>query len=112
MSKTYILRGKAAWACFGLVTLIANLVIGFLPQATLLTMVIGSLWLFLLPGWLIVRLLRLRTHSPWERLGFSVGFSVLAVMFTGLVVNTLLPLIGHGQPLDRPELFACLNVAW
>src|SRR5258708_7499512 len=91
---------------------VVNILVLLIPDLDLLKASVGFIWLFLLPGWLINRLIRLHTPSNWERIGFTVGFSVLAVMATGLLVNTILPHLGNSQPLTPGGLMLGFDVVW
>jgi uncharacterized membrane protein len=54
----------------------------------------------ILPGFLLQRWLRIRTHTLGEELLYSLGLSIALLFGVGLLVNTLLPLLGIMTPLD------------
>ncbi len=76
-----------------------------LPQA------IGFICLTFLPGMLILRILRLHNLSTIESLLYSVGLSVAFLMFIGLFINWLYPLIGISKPLSTLPLIATISIA-
>lgn len=53
-----------------------------------------------LPGFLIVRILRLNLKSKIDTILISAGLSIAFLMFVGLVVNEFFPLIGFSEPLS------------
>ncbi len=62
--------------------------------------VIGFIYLTFIPGFLCLRILRLHNLSPVEALVYAVGLSLALLMFIGLVINWLYPLVGFHQPLS------------
>jgi uncharacterized membrane protein len=105
-------RPIITFAVFAAFTVMVNTLVLIIPQFDLLKAILGFIWLFLLPGWMITRIIRLSTPSAWERIAFTVGFSVLAVMATGLAVNTLLPLFHVVHPLAVPNLVFGIDAVW
>jgi uncharacterized membrane protein len=93
-------------------TAIVNILVLLIPHADILKVTLGFVWLFLLPGWLITRSVKLKTPSGWEQLGFAVGFSVLTLMAGGLLINTLLPLAGNKHPMTPGALMAGFDLMW
>jgi uncharacterized membrane protein len=61
---------------------------------------IGFVYLSFIPGMLILRILKLNPKSAVNELLFSVGLSIAFIMFVGLFVNGLFPLIGVSEPLS------------
>ncbi|HJQ08688.1 MAG TPA: DUF2206 domain-containing protein [Candidatus Saccharimonadales bacterium] len=72
--------------------------------------ILGFSFLTVVPGALIVHLLRLDGMNIWGKLGLSVGLSILSIMSVALLGNTILPYFGIDRPLDRPVLLAELSV--
>jgi uncharacterized membrane protein len=62
--------------------------------------VVGFVYLSLVPGFLILRILKPRDYSRLEILVYSVGLSLAFIMFLGLFVNTLYPHIGISKPIS------------
>lgn len=65
-----------------------------------ITNAVGFSFLALVPGWLSTRCLRLANIPAVGKIIVAVGFSVLELMLTGLIGNTLLQLFGIARPLD------------
>ena len=71
--------------------------------------VIGVLCLTFVPGFIIVKLLKLDELDVLEIILFSAGFSVAFLMIIGLLINELLFLFGVSQPLSVVPLMIVLN---
>ena len=56
--------------------------------------------LLILPGVLLLKVLKIKSSSFWEMLSFVVGLSTSFLIFGGLFINTLLPKVGIGDPLS------------
>jgi uncharacterized membrane protein len=106
------LRPRALFAALTGFALVVNILVLLIPHADLVKITLGFIWLFLIPGWLITRIIKLDTPSAWERLAFTVGFSVLALMASGLLINTVIPLVGINHPMGTSELLFGLDVIW
>lgn len=65
---------------------------------------VGFVFLTFLPGFVILRALDMKTCSVAVELSLSVSLSVAFVMFIGLLVNTLYPLLGISAPLSTLPL--------
>jgi uncharacterized membrane protein len=61
---------------------------------------IGFWLLVILPVYLLCTTSVWRESSVAERIGYSLAAVLLLLMLTGLVINTLLPLLGAQRPLD------------
>jgi uncharacterized membrane protein len=72
--------------------------------------VLGFLYLTFVPGFLILRFLKLEKLNPAETTLFSVGLGIAFLMFMGLMINELLPIIGISEPLSTEVLIVILNV--
>jgi uncharacterized membrane protein len=82
----------------GLVGLIGLAALGF--DVPVLRQVLGFLFLTLVPGSLILRILKIHNISTAESLVYSVGLSLAFVMFGGLLVNTVSPVLGITKPIS------------
>ena len=68
---------------------------------------VGFIFLTFLPGILTLRILRIHNINTAESVVYSVGISVAFVMFTGVLVNFLLPVFGISKPISiLPLIFA------
>lgn len=72
--------------------------------------VTGFLYLTFIPGIVILKLLKLRDLSVAQTVVLSVGLSIAFLMFAGLLVNELCPMIGISKPLSLWPLMIIINV--
>jgi uncharacterized membrane protein len=84
-----------------LVTVLLNIVVA--------RQVVGFLYLTFVPGFLIVKLLKLGESSALEVFLFSVGLSVAFLMFTGFLINEFYLLSGFSRPLSIIPLLIILS---
>lgn len=75
-----------------------------------LTQIIGFIFLTFVPGFLILRILRVHRINGAEGLLYAAGLSLAFVMFTGLAANFLLPLIGIAEPISALPLAVTLLI--
>ena len=61
---------------------------------------IGFIYLTFIPGYLILRILKIHEIGNVKSLLYSVGLSIASVMFIGFIINMALPLIGIYNPLS------------
>jgi len=87
----------------------AILYISVIFDIAVVRQVISFLYLSFVPGYLIVKLLKLR-FGALETLTFSVGFSVAFLMLVGLFLNELGFMAGISQPLSTVPLLVALNI--
>ena len=93
---------------FVLVIQLAMLVAMFL-DIPIARQIIGVVYLSFVPGFLVLSLLRLNPKSRINAVLLSVGLSVAFLMFFGLVVNELYPLMGVSKPLSLMPLSVTLG---
>lgn len=72
--------------------------------------VLGFCYLTFIPGFVILKLLKLNDVNNVETILFSGGFSVAFLMFAGLLINELGPLFGVSEPLSLMPLMIVLNL--
>ena len=73
--------------------------------------VIGFFFLTFVPGYIIVKLLKLSRLDGTETIVFSVGLSIAFLFLTGLFVNELYPLLlGISRPLSLTPLMITFNL--
>lgn len=75
-----------------------------------LRQIVGFIFLTFIPGILILRILKIRNIGAIESLLYSVGLSIAFVMFSGLLMNFALPLIGISRPISTLPVAATLAV--
>ncbi|MFX1535218.1 MAG: DUF2206 domain-containing protein [Promethearchaeota archaeon] len=73
--------------------------------------VIGFIYFTFVPGFVIVKLLKLEKLDGAETILFSVGLSIAFLIVLGLVVNDVGFLLGFSQPLSLNPLLITLSVA-
>lgn len=72
---------------------------------------IAALWyLFYLPGSFLTPLLEMRMKDPWTRILNTVAMSSAFILFGGLLANTIGPLLGISNPLEKNFLLLFFNV--
>lgn len=91
----------AVWGVLGLDAI--GLQIPILRQLT------GFIYLTFVPGILILRILKLHKLGNIETLLYSVGLSIATLMFTGLFMNTVYPLIGISGPISITPLIITIS---
>jgi uncharacterized membrane protein len=63
----------------------------------------------ILPGYLLLKLLKIETESQWISGSFSVALSLFLLMTTGLAVNSL-QIFGQQHPLSTVHIFVALDI--
>lgn len=91
------------------ILLLTNLAI--LLNIPFLRQILGFLFLTLLPGLLIIQILKLNKIGSTEKFVLSVGMSISFLMFLGLFMNTLYPALGISRPLSILPLLVTINIA-
>lgn len=71
--------------------------------------VVGFLFVTFVPGFIIIKLLKLNELEALETVLLSVGLSVAFLMLAGLLVNELCSLFGIVKPLSLTPLMIILN---
>lgn len=69
----------------------------------------GFIFFTFVPGFIIIKLLKLNELDGLETIVFSVGFSVAFLMLFGLFINEFLFLLGVSRPLSLVPLMIILN---
>jgi uncharacterized membrane protein len=72
--------------------------------------VLGFLYLTFVPGIVILKFLKLENLSRAEVTAISLGLSLAFLMFVGLLINELFPLIGFLYPLSTDVLITVLSL--
>jgi uncharacterized membrane protein len=76
-----------------------------------LRQLIGFLFLALVPGVLILRILRIHNISIIESLLYSVGLSIAFIIAIGIILNFILPPLGVARPIAIFPLIAAVTIA-
>ncbi len=102
--------------CLTLVAIASLVFLGLVGAAVLgldvpvLRQVVGFLVLTIIPGTLILRILRIHNISLIESVAYSVGLSLAFVMFGGALINLVLPFMGVSQPISLLPVTAILTL--
>ena len=103
--------GKKEWFYILIISLIiTNLVI--LLNIPFLRQIFGFLFLTLLPGLLILEILKLNKIDFLEKFILSWGLSISFLMFFGLLLNNLSLSLGYETPLATIPLLISFNIAF
>jgi uncharacterized membrane protein len=76
----------------------------------ILRQIIVFIYLSFIPGFVLLKILRLKETSVVDTILFSVGLSIAFLMFVGLLVNELFPILGVLQPLSTIPLEITLSL--
>lgn len=79
-------------------------------KVPLLRQIVCFFYLLFIPGFLILRILKLYNMSSTETLIYSLGLSIATIMFTGFFMNIFYPYVGISKPLSFFPLIVTLNV--
>jgi len=91
--------------------LIANLLVYFDIQYSYLRAILSFVFLTIIPGLLIMLMLRIRKIGFWEYFVYTIGLSIAFLMFAGLAVNWLLPWLSiTNKPLSLTPLLASFGI--
>ncbi len=71
--------------------------------------VIGFVYVSFIPGFLVLKILRLNPKSRTNTVLLSVGLSIAFLMFIGLAINELYPILGISKPLSMAPLLATIG---
>ncbi|MEM2739025.1 MAG: DUF2206 domain-containing protein, partial [Candidatus Bathyarchaeia archaeon] len=71
--------------------------------------VIGFVYLVFVPGFALIKLLKMKVNGLAETLLFATGLSIASLMLIGLFVNQLNPLFGFLRPLSLMSLLPAIN---
>lgn len=72
---------------------------------------IGFIYITFVPGILIIRILRLNKIDNIDASIYSLGFSIIFLMFIGFAINFCCPLIGVDEPISETVLIITINSA-
>ncbi|MCJ7666241.1 MAG: hypothetical protein MUO59_05840, partial [Actinobacteria bacterium] len=72
--------------------------------------ILSCAFLILIPGLLIMLMLKIRKIGIWEYLIYTIGLSIAFLMFGGGFVNLIMPLVGIDRPLSLIPLFISFDI--
>lgn len=79
-------------------------------EITLLRQLIGFIYVAFIPGFIILRVLKLHNLGNIETILYSVGLSLSFVMFLGFFMNKIYPLFGILNPISIWPLIFTYNI--
>ena len=77
-----------------------------------LRQILGFFFLTILPGFLILRILKLDRIGTAEKFVLSVGISISFLLFFGLFLNSLLFNLGYNTPLSTAAILISFNLTF
>ena len=101
-------RGKE-WIIF-IISILTITDLAILLNISFVRQIFGFLFLTILPGLLILRILKLKIDFT-EKFVLSVGLSISFLMFFGLLLNNSLLSLGYKSPLSTVSLLLSFNIA-
>ena len=102
------LSAKKLFIIITVAVLITDLAI--LLNIPFMRQILGFLFLTILPGLLILQILKLSKLNTIETILYSVGLSIAFVMFTGFFMNTLYPPLGFPKPISTLPLMITISI--
>ncbi|MCK4732796.1 MAG: DUF2206 domain-containing protein [Methanophagales archaeon] len=102
--------GSTEWSAF-VVSILLLTDLAILLNIPFLRQVLGFFFLTLLPGILILQILKLNKTGSTEKFVLSVGLSISFLMFFGLLINNSLLCFGYETPLATIPLLISFNIA-
>ena len=101
--------GHKEWFVFILSILLLS-DIAILLNIPFIRQIFGFLFLTILPGLLILQILKLNKIGDTEKFVLSVGLSISFLMFFGLLINNLSLGLGYETPLSTISLLISFNI--
>jgi len=80
-------------------------------QIPLIRQFIGFIYLTFVPGFLILRILKLHKLEVINVILYTVGLSIAFLLFVGLFINTLYPYFGVSKPISLFPIMVTLTMA-
>ena len=109
MKSMFAVRWKSKWFLLFALFLQFTFDVTVLFDVPVAKQVIGFLYLTFVPGFIIVKLLKMDESDGLEIVLFSAGFSVAFLMIAGLLTNEFSFIFGVSQPLSVVPLMIVLN---
>ena len=75
----------------------------------LIRQIIGFIYLTFIPGFIILRILKLHNLGNIETVLYGVGLSLTTLMFTGTLITVAYPLIGISKPISTITLISTIS---
>lgn len=113
---SYLMNDWEIKKCLRICLVIPLATLGLIGLAALgfdipgLRQIVGFVFLTLIPGILILRIIKIHNVGVIESLVYSVGLSLAFVMFSGVFANFVLPLVGVSRPISALPITTTLVV--
>lgn len=78
-------------------------------ELPILRQLVGFIYLTFIPGYLVLRVLKIHNLDSIESLLYAVGLSLASLMFIGFFMNTFYPLAGIQKPISLGSLILTLS---
>jgi uncharacterized membrane protein len=101
--------GPKGWFAF-IISILLLTDITIILNIPFLRQIFGFLFLTFVPGLLVIQILKFKKLSTVELILYSVGLSVAFLMFFGLFINILYPLLGIPKPISLLPLIITINI--
>ena len=101
--------GAKEWFAF-IISILLLTDLAIILNIPFLRQILGFLFLTILPGLLILQILKLNKLNTTETLLYSVGLSVAFLMFIGFFMNTLYPPLGIPNPISTSHLMITITI--
>jgi len=89
---------------------IVNFLVLFNVQFLYSNTILSLIFLTIVPGLLIMLMFKIGEINFWEYFVYIIGLSIAFLMFEGLLINWVLPLIGYNKPLSLIPLIASFDI--
>jgi uncharacterized membrane protein len=83
-------------------------IIGF--EIPLIRELSGLMILLFIPGFIILRILKIHDNGNLETLLYSIGLSITIIIILGFIINLTLPLLGISNPISFIPIMTTINV--
>jgi len=92
------------------IAVVASIVLDVLGLGIpLFRQITGFVYLTFVPGFILLRVLKLHNLNVIENLLFSIGLSIAFLMLIGLLMNALYPIMGISQPISTLPLMLTIS---
>jgi len=105
-----LLKGNRARPLLGLIAFLFASNLAILLDVPVLRPLLGYFFLAIIPGLVILHLLKLNEIPLTEKFALSVALSTAFVLILGLIINIVYPLVGYETPLSTISVLVSFSV--
>lgn len=106
-----IINAKNLFLNLAAFMLLVDVLVGLDINAFYIRAVLAFLFITIVPGLLVMLIMRIREFGFWEYLVYTVGLSISFIMFAGLAVNWILPWLNiTDKPLSLWPILLSFNL--